>query len=237
MSTTRAILLLLAGSCALFAQPSTPQPPTIQVTGRATVSGSPDLAELLIGVSTVAPTAQEAAAQNARDSNALQARLKDTFKLAIEVQTANYSVAPDYEQRPPNEPGVPRRYRVTNMIRVEVKDLSKVSAVIDSSLGSGANRLQGLTFKMKDSRSLERRALQEAAREAQAKANAIAEALGLRITGVRVISESGSGPRPMQVYRAATTVESYAPPIEPGAYETEAQVTLEVTVAQSGSSR
>lgn len=230
MLGTRITLLVLASGLAVVAQPAAPPAPTIQVTGRATVSGRPDLAELVVGVSTVAQTAQAAAERNALDSNALQKRLRDTFKTKIDVETADYSVSPDYEQPQSPDPQTPRRYRVTNMVRVTVKDLSDVSQVIDAALSSGANRLQGLTFKMKDARGLERRALQEAARDARDKAGVLAEALGLRVIGIRTVSESGGGPRPMQMYRAAAA-GSFAPPIEPGTYETEATVTMEALVA------
>jgi uncharacterized protein YggE len=216
------------------AQTSNPPPSTLTAIGEAKVSARPDRAEVVVGVTSTAKTAKDAAAQNAMRSEAMIGKLRSAMGKQIEIETVSYNLNPDY--RPPR-PGDQEKgpeingYTATNLLRVTVLPLADAGKVIDLATEAGANRIHSLEFSLKDRRAVESQALGNAAREARSKAEALAASLGLRILRVLSVTESGgvhAPPRPMMA--AAMERASYAPPVEPGAVEVSAMVTLTVEV-------
>ncbi len=210
-----------------------PAPPSIRVTGEATVSARPDQAQIDIGVVTQAPAAQEAAAQNARQADAVQAELRRTLGAGAEIRTASYTITPNY--RYPREGGQPTitGYTATNVVQVKTDRLADVGKVIDVATASGANAIRGLQFTLKDEAAARLKALGDAAVKARAQAGALAAALGLKI--VRVLSVVEGEPtvvRPLRMEALAARAGPAAPtPVEPGTIDIRATVTLTVEIS------
>lgn len=230
-----AAALLAAAAPQAAAQPAPPSPPSIQVTGEATVTAPPDQAQIEIGVVTQAPQPEAAAAQNARRLEKVLSDLRGIVGPEGRVQTVGYSLRPDYRY-PGQEGGQPTitGYTATNVVRVTLNDLARVPRVIDTAAGQGANRIQALRFELKDEGAVLAQALREAASRARAKADALAAALNLQIVRVLTVSESGGGPVPVVPMRDAmfARAEASGPPtpIEPGTVEVRATVNLVVEV-------
>ncbi|KHM52828.1 hypothetical protein NZ47_02590, partial [Anaerovibrio lipolyticus] len=62
--------------------------------------------------------------------------------------------------------------------------------VIEAALNNGANRIDSLSFDVKEPESLRRAALKDAVRDARNKADILAGALGVRITGIKLVTEN-----------------------------------------------
>ena len=229
-----AVLPILLGLHAdLRAQTAAPhQGPTIRATGQATVTSSPDRAEVDVGVVTKSANAREAATRNAEQVERVLASLRDLLGPKAEIETVSYSLQPDYQYP---EQGAPKLvgYTASNIIRVTLDDLARVGSVIDQVTTAGGNQVERVRFTLKDDAQAQQRALRAATLEARMNAESIASALDLRITGIASVSESGGEPRPMY----ETTMARAATPIVPGTIDTTATVTVTVNVSESPSRR
>ena len=220
---------------ALVAAPALAQGPdavsarkTIRATAEATVTATPDQAEMNVGVVTQAPTAEQASAENAKKTDAVLAAVRRALDAGAEVKTVGYSVTPNYVY-PRDGVGEPRitGYTASNTVRVKTGDLTRVGPVIDAATGAGANNVQGLQFSLKDESAVKAEALGQAARKARQQAESIGKALGVTVTGVVYAEEGGPTVRPV-LYDAmeARTAAAAKTPIEPGTVEVHATVTV-----------
>src|SRR6266853_5809473 len=144
----RTALAAAALAGALLTAPALAQvvpPAAISVTGEATVSVPPDLAEIGGGVTSEAKTAREASdANNAAMGKVLQA-LKGAGIDEKDYQTSRLSLQPQYA---PNRSGPSPvvGYRASNRVTVRLRDVTKVAGIIDVLVGAGANELGGINF-------------------------------------------------------------------------------------------
>ncbi|MCE5197498.1 MAG: SIMPL domain-containing protein [Armatimonadota bacterium] len=220
LSIYAAIAILL---CVLPLAAQAQQPQTgVIATGTSTVTGTPDTAFVTFGVMNQDRDAAAAARENATKTTAV---INAIVRFGIprnNIQTVNYSVSPvmDYKQNPPVTVG----YQVTNQVRVKTKDLTKTGQLIDAAVGAGANNVQSIEFTVEDPSPLRRQALVNAIADARAKAQAMADALGVKLGRVTQVSESvGITPRPMY---AAARSEAAPTPILPGEVEITGNVTV-----------
>ena len=117
---------------------------------------------------------------------------------------------------------------LANVVEVTVRDLAVLGGVVDGALGAGATSLDGLTFRVDDPREAEHAARTAAIVEARARADVLAAASGVVISGVSDIVEGG--PQPTWPQPKATRMLMAADagtPVEAGA--TEIAVTVTVT--------
>jgi uncharacterized protein YggE len=241
MKTSRLIRLSTLSLLGLLAAPHVCKgqeregfrPPSIRVSGEATVTARPDQAILDVGVVTQADTAGAAAAQNAGRADTVLAELRKVLGAGADIKTVSYSVSPNY--RYPRDGGQPAitGYTATNILRAQVNDLAIVGKVIDGATQSGANRIERLQFRLKNEAEAQNDALRQSARVARSKADAMASALGLKVVRVLLAEEStGPIPRPMDERMFATARAEAAPatPIEPGNIEFRAVTILTVEV-------
>jgi uncharacterized protein YggE len=117
-------------------------------------------------------------------------------------------------------------------VQVKTNDLTQVGKIVDTAAQSSANRIQNLQFTLRDTQAVYAQALREAVARGQAKAEAIASALGAKIVRVLNVEEGGATPRPLYAEpmraRAAAPVQT---PVEPGTLEVRTLVTLTVEIA------
>lgn len=197
----------------------------VRAVGQASVSVQPDQAKIDIGVTTKAPTAQQAASQNAAQVEAVVTQLKQLVGASADIKTINYSINPDYRNSG-SDPPVVAGYIANNTVEVTLDDLSLIGRAIDAASQAGANTISGLRFTIKNPEPARANALGLAAKQAKAHADAIASGLGAR-TGVVLSAEEGAvyGIRPME---ARADLAATATPIETGLVEVQATVTVEV---------
>lgn len=209
------------------------QPPSIRSSGDAVVTAKPDRAQIDIGVMSRATQSQDAATQNARQLESVLAALRKLLGANADIRTISYNLTPNYTY--PRDGGEPTvtGYTATNTVRVTLDDLTRVGAVIDAATKAGANQVQNIRFMLKDEQAVRAQALREATTKARAQAEAMASALGLRITRVLSVSDSGPVMPVIHEMRMAARAEAadVSTPVIPGQIEVRANVTLTVEVA------
>src|SRR5688572_14782668 len=146
---TKTIAFLLTATVAMAQTPA-----QVVSHGEGVVSARPDQVRIQIGVTTQAPTANEAGQQNAKQSAAVIAELKQQLGNAAEFQTMNYSLYPTYRtQRDGGKPTI-AGYQANNTVEVKLSDISLSGKAIDVATKSGANQIQGINFSMRDEQKL-----------------------------------------------------------------------------------
>ena len=223
----RTALATVALAGAVLTAPALAQvipPAAISVTGEATVSVPPDLAEIGGGVTSEAKTAREASeANNAAMGKVLQA-LKGAGIEGKDIQTARLSLQP---QSAPNRsgPSAIAGYRASNRVTIRVRDVTKVASVIDTLVGAGANEIGGINFVVSQASKLLDEARERAVADARRKAEIYAKAAGVTLGAPLSISEEGnSAPVP---YRRMAAGMAASAPVAQG------EETLAVTVSVS----
>jgi uncharacterized protein YggE len=211
----------------LLAAPALAQtalPAAISVTGEATVSAAPDLAQIEGGVTSEAKTAREASeANNAAMGKVLQA-LKGAGIAEKDFQTSRLSLQP---QSAPNRPGPSAvvGYRASNRVTIRLRDVAKLANVIDTLVGAGANDIGGINFMVSNASKLLDEAREQAVADARRKAEIYAKAGGVTLGAPLSISEEGS-PGPMPYRKMAVGMAASAPVAQ-------GEETLQVTVSVS----
>jgi len=227
--------LLLALVCAAVARAEPPQPTlsSIRVTAQARLSAKPDRVQIDLGVITHAATSQEAAAQNARQADAVLAAVRKALGSAGVLRTISYSLNPDYKYHPNAEP-TPDGYTATNVVQVTLDDLARIGNVIDTATAAGANRIEGIAFTLRDEDAVRAEALRQAATRARAEAEVLAGALGLKVVRVLTVEENSAQFQPVRLNAArvaSPAAAATATPVEAGTLEVTANVTLSVEVS------
>jgi uncharacterized protein YggE len=213
----------------LIAQAQVPvaQPrPFVIAFGDATVSAQPDEARVQFSVVTMASTAQGASTQNANQVTAVLAALRSVLGPNADLKTLSYSLNPNYSTPRDGTQPIIIGYTASNTVEVRMGDLSLIGRVIDTGIQAGANRVQGLTFGLKDDQPLRLQALKLATTQAKAHADAMASGLGLK-TGAAIAIQEGSAVN-IQPLRLGAAAADATTPVETGSVNVRATVTLQI---------
>ncbi len=235
---TASLLMLLAGLAPLArAAEDKPMERTISVTGKGKVTAAPDVADINVGVTTQAETARDALAGNTEAMTAILDALKQRGVAARDLQTTNINVSPQYSQPNPPRPGqrqepfVPRivSYQVSNTVRITARDLSKLGSILDAVVQSGANQMNGITFRVEEPEKLLDLARKQAMADARRKAELLAGESGVVVGLPITINESGgSFPPPRPMYARGEMMMAASAPVPVAAGEDELSVTVSV---------
>jgi hypothetical protein len=82
-------------------------------------------------------------------------------------------------------------YNAGSTLAIKVTEMENVGKVIDSAFAAGANTLNGISFSASDTEAAKAESLKKAVADARGRAEALAEAAGLELTGIETISEGG----------------------------------------------
>ncbi len=227
------------GAITTFAQ-ATPvaigeTPATITVTGVGTVSVTPDIAHVTVGV-TINDASLSAAQQQA---NTVAQALIDTANendiAEADIQTNAYtvSVIEDYDDN--GNPTGRRSFTVSNILSLTLRDLDTVGGVLDQLVDAGANTVYGISFDVSDPGPAVAQARTDATTDARDRAEAYAAGLGVEIVGVASISEQ-SAPQPVARYDSSAGSESAgaAASVPVAAGSTDLTVTVQVVFLITG---
>ncbi|HEV7893749.1 MAG TPA: SIMPL domain-containing protein [Pyrinomonadaceae bacterium] len=180
-------LLIFAASCATEKKESLRT--RLMVTGESDSKASPDTAVVVLSVVTQNTRALEAQQQNARKSDAVMQAVKQAAGANPEVKTSGYSLEPQRDWS--NGMERIKGYEARNSVMVTTDALDNVGAILDAATQAGANSVDTVQFILREGKEARGRALGEASKQAMAKAEAMAQAMGGRI--VRVVEEREGG--------------------------------------------
>lgn len=200
---------------------------TISVAGSGKVTVVPDMATIDLGVLVQRDKAKAAREAGATAMTDVIAALKAQGIDDRDIKTAWVSLNPvyDYQSTTQRITG----YQLQNTVTVTVRDLSKVSDVLDDSVIAGATTVNGISFDVADRTAAEAQARTAAMVDAKAKADTLASAAGVAITGVASISESVSAPiwYAPEMSAAGAAQDRASTPVMPGSTD----VTISVSVS------
>jgi uncharacterized protein len=192
------------------------------VNGTGTAKAIPNQAQFSLGVTTKGSTAREALAANSARMERVIAALKSAGVSDKDIKTQDVSVGPGYD----GEKGSTSGYAARNSVSVRVRELDRSSAVLDAASRAGANEVYGPSLTRSNRDAYEAKALESAFGNARKRAEALADAAGVRLGRVTSIVEGFSGgPQPMYDLRARAE-PAVGAPIEPGSEEIQASVTV-----------
>jgi len=235
MRTYLAALAVAASLMSGSAMAQDRAPPTMNITGRATLEAPPDFASVSIGVTNKAQTTAAAIDATSAAAGKIAASARSFGIAPRDIQTSYVSLqqsfrnvrAPDgtVEQKPDG-------YTASNSVVVRVRDLPKLGEFLRNVVDGGANQIGGVSFELADPRKLEGEALAAAVKDARRQAEIIAEAAGVKIRRIESINTGGQY-RPMPRPMAAPTMRAAkaAPdvPVEAGSLDVSAEVQMSVS--------
>jgi len=198
----------------------------VRVSANGGVDAEADATEVTVAVEARADdpsVVRERVAENVSD---VREALEDAGVGDDAVHSTGYTLreARAYEQR---EGDVPDHY-ARHALRVTVDGTDSAGEIIDAAVEGGATTVANVAFTVSDERrsQLKNDALKDAMANARSQADAVAEAGGISVSGVRSISTTETGISPVSYDRAAVELaESGASTsVDPGPVEIDATV-------------
>ncbi len=220
MLTTAVIAVVALGATAGEAGAAT-RSRTITVVGTGEVRGTPDVADLVLGVSGRAGSAAEVMARISDRAQKVIDALHDAGIADDDIQTADLSVQPVTD-----DDGKVTGYEASNTVSVHIRDLSKAGAVVDAAAAQAGDdiRVQGITFSIDDDSALLAAARSKATKRARAQAEQLASGADVEVGEVRSITESTSSV-PL-AYASGAAEKAAGTPVMPGSETLSVQATV-----------
>ena len=201
--------LLLGAAAPALAQTSTDaafKATTFSLSAFGETHVAPDMATINLGVQTEAMTAGEALKANGLRMNQVMTALKKAGIAERDIQTSNLNLNAQYayeQNQPPKLTG----YQASNQVTITVRDLKKLGATVDATVGAGANTINGISFGLANPQIAEDAARLEAVKALQAKAELYGRATGYKTVRLVNLSEGGGyspapPPVPMMAFSA-----------------------------------
>ncbi len=200
---------------------------TIRLDAVGSVKAKPDIAQITLGVSAEAETARAALDQNSEAMRRVIEALKQTGLVGEDIQTIDFSVRARVETSKPEGKNTVTGYRVVNLLRITVRDLTKLGDIIDKAVSVGSNEVGGILFDIAQPAKLMDEARRQAMDIATRKAQLYAQAAGAQLVRVISIDEQSAAPWRPQNMGVRTSGRTMDVPIEQG--EAELLVTVSVT--------
>lgn len=205
----------------------------LYVSAYAEVRVAPDRAHLSVSVETRARTSQQAGTDNARIQTAVLEAVRRQGVDAAQLQTRAVQITPEYQY--PREGGRPTvtGFVARNEVAVEVRDLTKIGALIDAALAAGATTVAGPHFSLANPDYARQQALDQAVQRAMSDARVMARAAGVRMGQVLEIASESGGTEVAEpsMARMRVAAADVAPtPVESGLITVRANVRLKVAV-------
>ncbi|GAC1332736.1 MAG: SIMPL domain-containing protein [Chloroflexota bacterium] len=196
---------------------------TIAVQGHGQASVAPDMATMTLGVTSHDSTASVALSANGARMNDVIAAVRAQGIPDSHIQTSNLSIYFDAQHD---------YYVVTHEITVKLDNTSRVGAVLDAAVGAGANTSWGVSFGLKDPSMARSQALKDAVTDARKRADSMAVALGLTISGVGSAEETSYSYQPIAYANQSLKAPSPASTnVQPGELSVTADIKVVYTFA------
>ncbi|MCX8007464.1 MAG: SIMPL domain-containing protein [Coriobacteriia bacterium] len=221
-----AATVALAGCQTKVVSESDAQPPnTVSARGTGTALGAPDQAEMSFGLTVNRKDARSALADASAAAKKVAAAVKKAGIPADDIQTQNVSVYPQYSSEGKDRPPTVTGYSANISVRVRMRDIEKIGAVITAATDAGATEISGPSFSLSEDAPVAAEAIEKAVSDARRRANAMAEAAGKAVGEVLSISEAAVTAPPVygDYYGRSAAADV---PIEPGQIDVTAQVVV-----------
>lgn len=160
---------------------------TIESSSKVTVT--PDIAQISIGVLTEKYNVVSAQEENTKKMNAIIDSLKDDYNIdESDIKTSNYQINPRYSWQ--NDVRTIVGYDVSQSVIVKVRDFDVIGDIVAKAGELGANDISGPSFTIDDLDAYKEEAREEAIDKVKAKAETLADQLGIKLGPIVNFSES-----------------------------------------------
>lgn len=157
------------------------EPNTIAVSGMAEQEVAPDMAYIDVGINVRAADAETARTQEAQIASQIRRALLGLAITDNDLQNTSYYLYQEYKVDR-NGVRTADKYVLDSSIKVTVKDLDKLSQVIDNVVEAGATNISNITYALSTQNIIQRQLLATAVENARDKAAVVANA-GSRTLG------------------------------------------------------
>ncbi len=157
------------------------EPNTIAVSGMAEQDVAPDMAYIDVGINVRADDAETARTQEAQIASQIRRALLGLAITDNDLQNTSYYLYQEYKVDR-NGVRTADKYVLDSSIKVTVKDLDKLSQVIDNVVEAGATNISNITYALSTQNIIQRQLLATAVENARDKAAVVANA-GSRTLG------------------------------------------------------
>ena len=187
--------------------------PGILTNGDGTVKVRPDVAILSIGATAQAPTAAAAQTGVAERIARILQRAKDLKVADRDLKSSGYTITPQHANRGGigGDPVI-TGYQAQQLLTVTLRDVDGAGKALDALVqNEGATNLS-LRFAIEDPKQSQGEARKTAIEDARAKAQAMAQAAGVRLGKVLSITETGTSvPSPLQSVAGPLRADTQVP--------------------------
>jgi len=190
-----AIALSACGPTTIVANPAPPQRNMV-VTGTGTITLTPDIAYINIGVHTEKDTAADAVAENNAQTQQVMDALKSAGVDTKDIQTTNFSIWPNPQYDPQTNQKIGTTYVVDNTVYVKIHKLDQLGDLLDATVKAGANSINSIQFDVADKTDALKQARDAAVKDARTQAQELATAAGVSLGDVQNISFYSNIPTP-----------------------------------------
>lgn len=157
------------------------EPNTIAVSGMAEQEVAPDMAYIDVGINVRADDAETARTQEAQIASQIRRALLGLAITDNDLQNTSYYLYQEYKVDR-NGVRTADKYVLDSSIKVTVKDMDKLSQVIDNVVEAGATNISNITYALSTQNIIQRQLLATAVENARDKAAVVANA-GSRTLG------------------------------------------------------
>ena len=220
------LLLMAVVTLPLVAQVAPGVRRSVRASGEADVSVSPDQVRVTVSIVTRGATADEAASQNSSRSAAVTTALRALVGNAGEIRTNFYSLRQVREGNPPRDVG----FEAVNSLLVRANNVALAGRIIDTAIGAGATRIDGISLGLRDDEPIRLQALRAAGQVARARAEALAAGIGVRLGNVLSADAGGGGGGVIPIARVDVAAVTPSTVIEPGTLTVRSTVSVEYEI-------
>jgi hypothetical protein len=190
------ILALVLSACGSANSPSTVAARTISINGAGTVYLTPDIAYINIGVHTEDPVIGLAVDHNNQKSQAVIKAIKDLGVAEKDIQTTNFSINNSIQYDPNTSAEIGTIFQVDNTVVVTMRDIGKLSQLLDSAIQAGANNINSVVFDVADKSAAVQQARLLALKNAHDLASELTTGMGVTLGAVQSLSYYDTSPSP-----------------------------------------
>lgn len=212
----------------------------IWVSGVGEVTVTPDIAILEVGVEAQETTVADAQDEAHEAMEKVMMALTDSGVTDEDIQTRQFRISQRTRWDDETDEEIVVGYRVTNEVTAKIREIEKVSSIIDTVVKAGGNfiRIDDLDFSVDDPSDYYDEARETAMADARDKAEKLADAADVKLGAPTYISESSSFvsvPMVDMAFAGGIPVPAPAPIIEtpPSISPGEVEVSVTVQIAYS----
>jgi uncharacterized protein len=215
-----AALVLVLRPGAVRAAPGEPVPDAagsatgVEVGGVGTATGTPDVLRFTVGVEVTADAVDEALSGADDAARGVIEALRAADVPEHDVQTANVSVHPRYDDKGRSITG----YTARHDLSVTLREIGGAGAVIASVADAGGDsaRIEGISYALEDDAAVRAEARSAAFADARRRAEQYAQLVGRELGELLWVRENVSTPGPMPYARAEAAALDGSLALEPG---------------------